>query len=244
MATVGNIKDMHYDVKQRLNRLDSNAHIDLKIPEIDRLLNRAINLYLLLIATPRLRNQLGFETSKRTTDDIKNMVVNGAVLSITNNVATLPDDYMYFLSTDELIATKGSCNNRRLKTVVIQHDDETDDNVFYNSNFEWGECNIRFFDGGIRLFPSDFTINSNSFKINYIKKHPYVHNAEDFGVGTYFLPNGEELGVTEPFVDCELPDITHSEIVDIAVMLASGDLELPNVYQLKQNQLQVKQILN
>jgi hypothetical protein len=244
MATVGNIKNMHYDIKQRLNRLDSNAYNDLRIPEIDRVLNRAINLYLLLIATPRLRNQLGFETSKRTTDDIKNMVVNGAVLSVTDNIAILPDNYMYYLSTDSLIGTKGSCNNKKLKTVIVQHDDRNEDNVFYNSDFEWGECNIRFFDGGIKLLPSDFTINSGSFKINYIKQHPYVHNAEDFGYGTYTLPDGRELGVEESFVDCELPDITHSEIVDIAVMLVSGDLELPNAYQLKQNQLQIKQILN
>ena len=60
MATAGNIKNMHYDFKQKLNRVDTNTYSGLRVPEIDRSLNNAINLYMLLIAEPRLRNQFGY----------------------------------------------------------------------------------------------------------------------------------------------------------------------------------------
>ena len=43
MPTDGNIKNMHYDFRVKLNRIDSAAYRDLKIPEVDRKLNEAIN---------------------------------------------------------------------------------------------------------------------------------------------------------------------------------------------------------
>jgi|GEM_PF-6135448 len=38
------------------------------------------------------------------------------------------------------------------------------------------------------------------------------------------------------FQDCELPEHTHREIVDIAVLLVSGELQLPD-YQIKFNKI-------
>lgn len=240
MSTVGNIKNMHYDFKQRLNIIDSNTYIGLKIPEIDRALNRALNLYILLVAEPRLRNQLGVDVKQRTIDDIRPLIVNDVTLAldVTKTIAALPEEYLYYLSTEEVLATKGICANKSLETFVIQHDDKNNLSPFHKSDFEWGECNIRFFDGGIKLFPTDFTIDS--FKINYIKKHPYMHNAEDFNGATYTLPDGTVLTDS---VDCELPDITHNEIVDLAVLLTTGDLELPNSFQFKKQSVQTNQLL-
>ena len=76
MPTTGNIKDMHYDFRVKLNRIDSAKYRDLKVPEVDRKLNEGINLFILLVAQPRIRNQFGFETTQRTTDDIRLLVVN------------------------------------------------------------------------------------------------------------------------------------------------------------------------
>jgi len=243
----GNIKDMHYDFKQRLNRIDSNAYVGLKIPDIDRVLNRAINLYMLLVAEPRLRSQLGFEVIKRSTDDIRVMVKNSVQLIITKvsdtNYGIIPEDYLYYLSTDTMLATKGGCIDKKLKTTVIKHDDRSNDDTFYTSDFDWGECNIRFSDEGIRIFNNDFEVTK--FSINYLKKHPYVHNAQDFANGSYTLPDGRILGtVAEPFVDCKLPSITHDEIVDLAVLLTTGDLNSPVSYQFKQNVLKLEQLIN
>jgi hypothetical protein len=239
------IKNMHYDFKQRLNKIDSNAYKGLRIPEIDRALNRALSLYILLLAEPRLKNQFGFESTQRTIDDIAILVVNNVSLALrefypTHDMqAILPDDYLYYISTEQLLATKEECNDKELKTIVIKHDSKSNDSSFHDSNFEWRECNIRFFNGGIRLFVNDFTISK--FTINYIKIHPYIHNAEDFAGGTYTLPDGTIL--TE-YEDCILPEITHTEIIDLAVLLTTGDLDSQLAYQFKNNTLKINQLLN
>ena len=243
----GTIKNMHYDYKQKLNRLDSNKYIGLQIPQIDRKLNEALSLYILLVTEPRLKNQMGFETNQRTIDDIKILVKNNVELTLSDlydtndKEASMPDDYLYYISSGQLLATKDGCEDKEMKTTVIKHDNRSNESEFYNSNFEWRECNIRFFNGGIRLFQNDFTITK--FTINYIKSHPYIHNAEDFNsttsTGTYTLPDGTILSSYE---DCVLPIITHNEIVDLAVLLTTGDLELPSAYQFKQNKLVLDQV--
>ena len=246
MPTTGNIKNMHYDFKQKLNRLDSNKYVGLQIPQIDRKLNEALSLYILLVAEPRVKNQLGIETIQRTIDDISAIVKDDVSLAVTPDgggkfsVAVLPDDYLYYLSTAKLTATKDTCTEQKMKTIVIRHDSRSNERSFYESNFDWRECNIRFFDGGIKIFHSDFTING--FEIDYVREHPYIHNAEDFSSGSYYLPSDDATPLTG-YVDCELPDITHAEIVDLAVLLTTGELELPIAYQFKQNRLSMRQLI-
>ena len=242
MSTVGNIKNMHYDFKQKLNKLDSNAYRGLQIPEIDRKLNEALNLYILLIAQPRIKNQLGIETSQRTIDDISILVVDDYECTlnadIANVTAELPTDYMYYLSTEYLLCSKDECKLQRFKTFVIQHDDNANQQIFYKPSFDWRETTIRFFDDGIKVYTNgEFTVDK--FTINYIKQHPYMHNADDFANGTYYLPNNVGLS---GYQDCLLPDYTHQEIVDLAVLIATGDLESQISYQFKQNKLQLTQL--
>ena len=74
--------------------------------------------------------------------------------------------------------------------------------------------------------------------MSYIRRHKYVHNAEDFVGGSYELPSGQLL---TGFQDCELPLNTHDEIVDIAVMIVTGQLQIPD-YQIKQNKITLNQI--
>ena len=248
MATAGNIKNMHYDFKQKLNRLDSAKYIGLQIPQIDWRLNEALNLYVQLVAEPRVKNQLGFETLQRTTDDIAPVVMNGKNLTLSllpgsdYTLATLPnatgEEYMYYLSS-KVIASKDDCLSQELETNVIQHDDRNERREFYKSDFNWRECNIRFFDGGIKIFHNDFTVNE--VVLDYIRKHPYIHNAEDFVGATYNLPDGRVLTNS---VDCELPDVTHSEIVDLAVLLTTGDLVLPLANQLQLAKVSIKQLVH
>jgi len=238
------IKNMHYDFKQKLNRLDTNTYAGLKIPEIDRKLNQALRLYILLVAEPRIKNQLGIEGIQRTIDDISTIVADNVPCELkpVDNYtwAYLPSEppYLYYLSTENLIGTSGDCENQKIKTTVIRHDSRSQDRSFYDSNFDWRECNIRFAENRIKIYNTDFQVVS--FSINYIRNHPYIHNAEDFADGVYKLPNGDIL---EGFKDCELPEQTFDEITDLAVMLTSGDLQLPITNQLINNVLRTKQLI-
>jgi len=236
------IQDMHYDYKLKLNRIDSNKYRNLKIPEIDWKLNEAMYIFILMVSNPRIKSHLGFETSKRNTEDILPLIIDDYDLSLSNDnntvLALLPNNYLSYLSVANLICSKGDCKSVKLDVNIIRHQDNNDE-TFYDSNFEWREANIRFFNSGIKIFNNDFNIDT--FSINYIRKPEYMNYAEGFLASGYKLPSGEQLTGHQ---DCELPEHTHSEIVDIAVLLTTGELELPNSYKLKVDKMKLNQLIN
>jgi len=228
------IKDMHYDFKKKLNKVDSQQNRNLLIPEIDWSLNEAQELFVKMIAEPRMKSYLGFEKSQRNTDDIRTLVVNNKTLTMTNPLPgyksyNLPEDYWHFVSaTSEIV--KGNCE-AKARVYIRQQDDDFENSPFDKSSFEWRTLNAVFVDNRLRVYNDDFGIKE--MYLNYIKKPSYIHNAEDFQSGEYRLPNGTLLTGS---VDCELPEHTHREIVDIAVMLVSGELQLAD-YQIKFNKV-------
>lgn len=228
---------MHYDFKTKLNKIDSQQYRNLRIPEIDWKLNEAQELFVKMIAKPRLKNNHGFETSQRTIDDIRTIVVKDYCSPIINEVATLPDNYWHFVSGQTLM-NKGKCIGAKSTVKIRQHDDEFENSPFDNSSFEWREVNAVFFENGIKFF-NDGTFVNTDFCMNYIRKLAYIHNAEDFRSGQYKLPSGLLLTGS---VNCELPEQTHREIVDIAVTLAANELQQPD-YQNKLQKLNINNII-
>jgi len=223
---------MHYSLKKRLDKIDSNQYRNLKIPEIDITLNEALSLYIKIIAEPRMRSYLGFEANQRSIDDLKNIVETGVPIPVSNNIIELPDNYLFYIK-GSLSISKGSCENKKASLKIRQHDDNFNSSPFDKSSFEWREVNGVFNNKGIELFTEDFTVNEAY--ISYIRKPLYIHNAEDYGSGSYRLLDGTVLTGTQ---DCELSDHTHSEIVDLAVLIISGELNLPN-YQANLNKFKL-----
>jgi hypothetical protein len=234
------IKKMHYDLKVKLNKVDSQQYRNLLIPEIDWALNEAQSIFIKRIAEPRKMQQVfdfGFEKNQRNIDDIRTIVkdsVSQMAIKIDDfkYKVELPEDYMYLVSC-KAIASKGNCFNVITECVLRQHDDSFEFSPFDKSSFEWREINIRFYDGGIKAF-SDGTFTISSLELDYIKKPVYIHNAEDFGSSSqYILPNGILL---TGFQDCELPFQTHAEIVDIAALVLTGQLQYAD-YNIKREKL-------
>lgn len=235
------IKEMQYDIKFKLNKVDSQQYRNLRIPELDWVINEAYEIFVKSVAEPRTSNYLGFETSQRTIDDIRTIVVNDKNIIPTKldnktYILSLPQDYMFYISASVVI-TKKNCSDRIARAILRQHDDRFESSPFDNSSFEWKEVNIRFYENGIKLF-TDGTFDIKEVKLNYIRKHAYIHNAQDFlPTGSYKLPSGVILTGSQ---DCELPTQTHREIVDIAVLILTNNLELPT-YQLKQAKVNLNQ---
>lgn len=237
------IQDMHYDFKQKLNVIDSQKYRNLKVPEIDWKLNEAHELFVKMVAQPRIQRQLGFEMNQRTIDDIKSLVVDqkeadGQTISVydaanKSYLASLPSDYMFY-SKSRCLADKGECKKVSLKVAVIQHDDESETSFFDKSSFEWRHINAQFNKEGIVLF-TDSTFIPTKLLMSYIKNPRMVHNAQDWDGGTY---NTLEGVVLTGRVDSDLPPITHREIVDLAVFITAGDLNLSS-YGIKQNKIKL-----
>lgn len=236
------IREMHYDYKQKLNKIDSQQYRNLRVPEIDWKINEAIDLFIKAVAEPKFRTMLGFEKSQRNIDDIRPLVVNAQALVLADNgdttfTATLPNNYQHFVSVNKLTMKDGDCSVDAEKIYVRQHDDDFQQSSFDKSSFKWREANIRFYSGGIKIFTSgEFDVEH--FSIDYIRKHVFVHNAQDFTAGSYNSLNGVVLSGSQ---NCELPDHTHREIVDLAVAITTGDLQIPD-YQIKQAKLRMNQL--
>lgn len=224
------VRGMHYDFKRKLNRLDSQKNRNLLIPEIDWILTEAQEVFIKAIAVPRYRQGLGFEINQRSIDDIKTIVKkqffenNECIVAVriddfTYKVA-LPTDYSYKTSA-RVIATKSTCTNIILKARSVQDDDLTQETSFSKPSFEWRETNIMFSSDGI-LIKSDGSFVPTHLCLNYIKKAPRIHNAQDTATHQYYLPDKTTLLTGSQ--NCVLPAHTHSEIVDIAVLLATTDM--------------------
>lgn len=231
------IEEMEYDFKVRLNAIDSQKYIGLKIPEIDRALNEARDILVKLVAQPRLRSEVGFEVNQRIIDDIRTTVVDqkiadAQIFSLYDSnkyIASLPTDYWFYTKSD-VFADKLTCTDKKLKVVIVQHDDD-EEAYFTSSSFEWRRVNISFNKDGILAY-TDSTFVPKKIRLSYIKKSLFMHNAKDFEGGSYNTLSGITLTGKQ---DCDLPFGVHSEIVDIAVLIQTGNLILN--YQVKKDKL-------
>lgn len=232
-----NILNMHYDFKQKLNKVDSAKSANLKIPEIDWVLNEAQGLLIDMIAFPRMFAGLGFELNQRSIDDLAVLVKEDFEI-VTNPLANgkykaiLPSDYRYHLSS-YAHCKKGDCE-ANIRTTIVQHDDKSEESSFFNSSFEWREINVRFTSLGIILL-TDNTFTVEKLVLNYLRTPAYIHAAHSFTGGTYFLPDGTALS---GYQNCELSATLQREIVDLAVLITTGNLS--SEYQIKQAKLQMK----
>lgn len=232
------IQGMHYDFKLKFNKIDSQSNRNLRVPEIDWILNEAAEIFVKMIAEPRLRKELGFETSQRTIEDIATIVVSddNNWSSVTNNVATAPTNYWYLVK-GRVKMTKGACSGIISRFHLTQHDDLNEEKPLYKSSFEWRRVNAHRFSGGFKFF-TDGTFSITDVCYNYIRRMSFMHNAQAYNAGTYVSAEGVTLTGA---VNCELPATTHSEIVDIAVLLASGNIQTSD-FQLRLSKLNLNQL--
>lgn len=231
------IKEMHYDFKKKLNKVDSQKWRNLLVPEIDWTLNEAQELFVKMVAEPRLRSYLGFEKSQRNIDDIRTIVINDKLINVNNNILPLPDDYWHYVRA-RVNMSKGSCSNVLGTVHIREHDDEFENSPFDNSSFEWREVNGVFFENGVKFY-TDGSFSIDNCLLSYIRRPKYIHNAEDFRNGSYQKLSknvNNQFETLTGSVNCELPGHTHREIVDIAVLLVSGEINTPD-YQTKLNKL-------
>lgn len=213
------IKSMHYEFKLRFNKLDSNDRREYKAPEIDVLLNMAQDTFIKR-HIPYADFNRGIEYNQRSTENLRSLVVNQTSgVALTGGVASLPNDYLYFLSGFAVIERAGK--NKTVRVKVYQHDDVLGN--FDEPSFMWNHVPVRFTDSGIRVEEKGF--NVSSLRLNYIRQPKWMHNAEDWQGGQYNY-NGVTYSGTQ---DCELSDIAHREIVELAVLLGSESSDSPMV---------------
>lgn len=234
---------MHYEFQLRLNKLDSRRYKGLLVPEIDRKLNEAQEVFINTIVEPRHSiDGLGFEANRRNKEDIKTLVVNpkkedfisASVWDDISYLIPLPEESMYLINAI-ILAEKGDCKDIELyDSVEVKHDAVISRSGLEGSSFEWRKCNYRIIKEGVRLF-TDGTFKITKVGTEYIRWPKVIHNAEDWIGGTYQGLDGVTYTGTQ---DCELSKTAHSTIVDLAVLITAGDIDLSG-YNLRLNKFKI-----
>jgi hypothetical protein len=239
----------------KLNKIDSQQYRNFLIPEVDWLLNEAQELFIKMVAEPRLSFHLGFEKSQRNTDDIK-MLVNEELIKPYQNAVIerigyhckyykLPENYMFFIRALVYGKTR-SCENVPCVIKIKQHDDSNHISPFDRSSVVWREINGMFIKDLLELELPDPKEEEGAdledFYLTYIRQPAYIHFAQGVEDGKGYQLNSDPKSLLTGKQDCELSPHTHREIVDIAVMLASGQLQIQDPF--KMTKLNLNQLNN
>jgi hypothetical protein len=107
----------------------------------------------------------------------------------------------------------------RADLIPKQHIDIHVDSELDSSSFEWRQVNYNFSEGYMLMYANN-TFNVVQAHITYIRLPKRI-----VSLPSYKLPNGE----TVTYQDCELHESLHNEIVDLAVLIASTDLQMKDI---------------
>jgi hypothetical protein len=240
------VQDMHYDFKFKLNKLDSSDYSNFQIPEIDWLLNESMWVFLKQKYGINNSKRQGFEVTQKRIDDLRNLVMKNVslpgsqvTLDPVSYEATLPHDYIFSIRLQADLSKESCSTVRKSVCVQTQHDDLSRvlKDPYYGPSFDWEEIPVVFGTTGDTVADSDKvfgytdgTFVVDQFIMDYLRAPKKISFSE--GVlpqGEYKYPDGS---VTDVNQNCELPDHTHNEIVDLAVQIAAGNIDHPG-YQLK-----------
>lgn len=239
------IKEAHYAFKINMDRVDSLTNPDFKVWEIDWLLNEAQNIFIKQrISALSNSKRKGVEASQKRIDDLSTLLVKypvqpGLTPTLDSGVyeldlSNLSYTYLHYMSGYVLAQLDENCT-KEIPLRFIQHDDYR---VAMRDPFNSSSTEFVLFNMGISstssspsiyMYPGDFDILT--VYIEYLKKPARVN------LGNYTYIDGTTLSTQ----DFELPEHTHSEIVDIACQIASLSIESPEYIQLKNQKVLINE---
>lgn len=228
------VAEMHTDFEFKFNRVNTETSRGLIDDEIDKLLNEGQEVFIKIVAQPKHRSIHGFEINQRTIDDVRPLVIQDLklkkVANVTDHYNLLKYDdssnieketnYWYYIDGHILIK-KGNCINKCVLK-IRQHDDEFETNPFEKSSFTWKIVNAVFNSNGLKIYKPNNTSIENVY-MSYIKKPKKIDKTNN--------------------INCELPEGTHNEIVDIAVAIASNSVN-PVLFNSKIQKMQINKLTN
>lgn len=223
------IQEMHIEYKERLDKSSSSSFPELLVEHQDLFLNNAIQNFVKLRYGRNNIYKAGVEEIQKRTDDLRTLVVTNypqitTVTTETNTVkaslttlysdealTTLTTDKYWFFLNGRSRTVKFGCLSQYHSIRIYNHDDINSilKNPFKKPRFD--EI-VGYFEKGDLYLVTDGTFTIDKAKITYIKKPAVVKYGS-----LYPTPSAN--------VDCDLPEHTHTEIINLAVLLTLENLE-------------------
>jgi hypothetical protein len=235
------VLEQHFDFDLKLDKIATQTKRDFSVAEVDWLLNEAQNVIIKRYYQGTNTTGTAFETTQKRIDDLSSLLIKYPIQPeliptiLDNNIyeinlSTLAYPYWIFASGQVKVLVNDCVKLADLK--LISHDDFSDPlkDPFNKSDkseilFNFGRAsNIStndFSRSSIYIYPD--TMQIISVRLNYLKKPSRIN----YGGYAYID------GIVYPQQNCELPDLIHTELVDIAVQIAAGIIESPEYMQMK-----------
>lgn len=244
------IARMRHEIKLRWNKINSNHKKDLPDAYLDDIINDSIHEYVEIFYSgqnPKKYN-LGFEVTQQRIDMLSTLVVpdNSSVTAthVSGNKYTYQLDdlnptYGHFLRGSVIVE---SCDNLSIPIYIIRHNDfDTkigDENT--KPSLKWrrslglikGDT-----DGGQVLYVyTDDNFTATNLKIEYLKKPRKVFSG-GYDSYEYLLGDTTAPSSSDTPIDCDLPELYHTLVVDIAVQNIARMLEDINKIQITEEKI-------
>lgn len=231
-----NIALLHKEIKEKVNKVDSNHYKDLKHHQLDSIINQAVFYFKEHFA---FVNRMPFENNQSRLDMISPLVVRNKEVSFTQvedgqYKVTLPENYA------NLIRGYFYCGNKQSPISIQKHDELTTilNDPYRKPSSTWSRAVGVFGDSTFYVYGK----NINKIVIDYIKDHTPVffggYNSIEFidKQRRQITPN-QSYSSTTPPVDLEL-DFSYKDIItDIASYLITGYTENGNLLNIVQSRL-------
>jgi hypothetical protein len=228
------ISEMHTAFRLELDKVNSLQYPDFTAVEIDYWLNRAIREFVKTRYSGVNYKREGFEQSQKRIDDLRTLVREVTIPCGTsgmkpNGWSLLPgfnhpsfDTEPYWLSLGEevdVFIIDSSTTIRQGVTEVTSDEYRFEiDNPYSTYRLHYGHAKpLRLFYNNTIEFISDDNYRVSNAYLRFLKKPAIVNS------------------LSTPVVSCDLTDLTHDEIVSLAVKLVLENIEQPRLQAYSQN---------
>ena len=225
------VEELVYEFKLALNKVNRQDNVNVPIEDIIVYLNKAQMSWVKTKINPNNIYRSGFESIRKRIDDVQILKVGDIELKPvkTNDLlrkgysCSLSDakDYMFYISS-YTVANKNNCEAILTNDLVKSGDLTTRYlDVNFSPSFEWRTTLVTLGNDELTVYTDD-TFQIDKVFINYLR-YPQKIDIQGY---TKFD------GTSSTNNDCELPEYSKDDIVDLAVKFAAqaNDNQSQSVY--------------
>lgn len=238
------IQSLHYEFKLKMNRVDTQVDMDFNPLEIDWFLNKAQLTFIKQrfneLSNPKNK---GFENTTPRIHNLSTLVVKyplqpyiiptslDGVLEVDFSTLEYPLLYLVNAYTNVL---SNNCTNR-VSLRFTQHDDinSTFLDPFNGPSLEFIPFNMGQSSTGnaqsMYIYPGSLDVKKVALE--------YIRTPALVSLGNYILLDG----ITYPPQTLELPEHTHTEVVDLACQIAALSSQSPEYIQLRSQSIVINE---
>ncbi len=226
-------KKIHYEVKRKLNRINTSYSSNLSVVDLDASVNEAKDLVFENYAAVVEKNTTIRNHLREL--EVKNITLSPSGTSGKGNTFEFPSDF-YRLMRQTAIATRTGCEARELIVRVRQTDDLSEilQDVYRDPSFDYEETVGDEVGNSLLVYKSD-DFELESITIDYLKKLDDIATPSLTKTGSYTNSDGDTISTDK---DLELNSTyLWRKIVDVTVLIIQRDVSDVQGFQAQLNKI-------